>query len=172
MSQDTCGHSRFCIWRAGRKLGISPWALCIGVDNEGDPCGARAVTTLTVGDRELNPGQPFCKYHLGIIASALIELKEKAPKPKPRKADLRVAEGFVYFVRRGDLVKIGYSSDVRTRVRNLESMGGGGFDEVVVTPGDRAKEAGYHRQFKELRSTGEWFRCEGPIVAEMLRLSA
>ena len=174
MSQDPCGTSRDCVWRVGRKLGISPLAVCIGVDSEGDPCGARAMINLSSGDEDLSSPQPFCKLHLGIIVTAVLNLKGKLPdnppKYEPRAADLRAPGGFVYFVRRGDLVKIGYSTDIRTRLRNLELMGGSEFDEIVVSVGTRAQETKYHRQFAALRTTGEWFRCEPPIVAEMDRL--
>lgn len=162
MSEDTCGHSRNCVWRAGRKLNMSPSVMCIGVGKDGDPCGARAMTSLALGDDE--PMQPFCRFHLGLIATAL-EMKQL--ETARRKSD---GPGFVYFVRRDNRVKIGFTIQPQKRFRALEMMGGSRFDDIVVRPGSRSVEGEYHRRFADHRETGEWFSVCDEILVEMDRL--
>jgi len=63
------------------------------------------------------------------------------------------AESIVYYIRRGDLIKIG--STIRPRRRFTELVP----DEILaIEPGDRAQEVYRHNQFRHLRCGGEYFR--------------
>lgn len=82
--------------------------------------------------------------------------------------DEPAAGELVYYIRFGDRVKIGYSSNLAGRLRALPH------DEVLATePGTYALEAARHRQFRELRLTGEWFDHAEPLTShiETLRKS-
>ena len=68
----------------------------------------------------------------------------------------------VYYMRFGDRVKIGYSSNLARRLTAIPN------DELLATePGTRAVEAARHRQFRELRLTGEWFDHVEPLVGHI-----
>jgi hypothetical protein len=78
------------------------------------------------------------------------------------KAALRQdREGFVYYLRVGERLKIGYSVDVKRRMRAYPP----GSDLLAVEPGDRALETQRHRQFAGSRTDGrEWFRPTPDIL--------
>lgn len=61
-------------------------------------------------------------------------------------------QGYVYFARFGDRVKIGFTTNVKQR------MGGIPHDQVLgAVPGTMADEKRCHAAFAHLRITGEWF---------------
>lgn len=68
----------------------------------------------------------------------------------------------VYYARSGDLVKIGYTTDLRTRMRKLRP------DELLaVEPGGSLLEASRHREFSASRREGEWFSLTEDLVAHV-----
>lgn len=72
------------------------------------------------------------------------------------------AQGFVYFARSrlgGDLIKIGYSTNVEKR---MESIFG---DPLMVVPGGRELEKELHELFSYCRQEGEWFAPDPEILA-------
>lgn len=77
------------------------------------------------------------------------------PTPPKRIGGTRDAhQGFVYYIRRGAMVKIGTTVNLRQRMSDLRP------DEVLaVEPGSYAREAELHRLFQHLRVPGqrEWF---------------
>lgn len=65
----------------------------------------------------------------------------------------------IYFLERGDLIKIGFSADVRTRVLQLKtSAPPGEITFLGFMPGDREMEKHLHKKFAGQREYGEWFR--------------
>lgn len=76
------------------------------------------------------------------------------PDPKPNYNDASTP-GAVYFIRKGDLLKIGWTSNVAKRFGHLSP------DAVFhIEPGTRQDEANYHSMFHEhLREGREWFAC-------------
>lgn len=74
-------------------------------------------------------------------------------------------EPLVYFIRNGDRVKIGTSTNVRARIRRLALR-----PEYVVLlrPGGQGLERAFHAEFASLRDgTTEWFRYAG-VLAEFI----
>lgn len=68
--------------------------------------------------------------------------------------DRRERERVLYFIRFGDLVKIGITSNVARRLSELPH------DEVLgVMRGTYKDEAQWHDRFAEHHHQGEWFRC-------------
>ena len=70
-----------------------------------------------------------------------------------------------------DLVKVGITSDLRRRMRDLERAGGVRlviFAALMST--DRRSvakwESAIHARYAEQREQGEWFRISGPLLAE------
>lgn len=74
-------------------------------------------------------------------------------------------ESVVYYMRVGDRVKIGYTSNLKSRVAQVMP------EEVLATePGGRLMEGVRHRQFADLRVAREWFRLEGRLDQHIARL--
>lgn len=106
-----------------------------------------------------SPG-PLCGHHLmrayefaqGIVNANWREdwreiLGVTLPEPEPP------APSWVYFLRRGDRIKIGFTTDPATRFTVLRA------DEVLhVEPGDTGHERALHAMFAQHWITGEWFR--------------
>src|SRR5690242_15358709 len=69
-------------------------------------------------------------------------------------SDPRPEQGLVYFIRHGDRIKIGWTSNLKQRMANLPH------DEILGTvPGTMADEKRCHHAFAHLRANGrEWFR--------------
>jgi hypothetical protein len=91
---------------------------------------------------------------------------ETAVAQEPR-IDWRIPKGrhtpVVYFLRNGDRIKIGTTTDLRARVRRLSLRMD---DLALVIPGDRAVERKMHQTFRGLRvGNTEWFRSAEPLTA-------
>lgn len=68
----------------------------------------------------------------------------------------------VYYMRFGDRVKIGYTTNLAKRRQAVPN------DEVLaIEPGTFRTEAVRHRQFAELRITGEWFQYAEPLIGHI-----
>lgn len=68
---------------------------------------------------------------------------------------------FVYFIRLGPYVKIGTSSDVRSRIGALSLAPG---NLLAVVPGSFEVERATHRRFGRLRSFREWFYLQDELL--------
>lgn len=80
-------------------------------------------------------------------------------------------EAFVYYVRKGSLIKIGTTANYRPRMNGLKP------DEILaVEPGSYKLEARRHEEFAEDRCTtgtrAEWFRPSPPLLAHIAILRA
>jgi hypothetical protein len=69
----------------------------------------------------------------------------------------------IYFIYSAGLVKIGYSTDWRTRVDTVCRGCAEPAELLLVMTGDRKMEQQYHVLFSESREGGEWFRLEGNV---------
>lgn len=89
-----------------------------------------------------------------------------APAPTEPVVDWRIPRGrhsdVVYFLRNGDRIKIGTTTDLHARVRRLSLR----MDDVaLVLPGNRAVESQMHQTFRALRvGNTEWFRRAEPLT--------
>jgi hypothetical protein len=93
---------------------------------------------------------------------AYVEPPVVLPPPRPVPAPeptFKQPQGYVYFVRFSDRIKIGWSGNPASRFRNIPH------DEVLaVVPGSMQHEHQYHARFHYLRTGGEWFRAEPELV--------
>jgi hypothetical protein len=93
---------------------------------------------------------------------------------KPSKDDLewesmqRAPVGYVYFIRSGNLVKIGFSADVASRLTNIRVGCAMGARLVAAIPGTEDTETYFHKLFEGNKEHGEWFRIEG-LLADVLK---
>lgn len=68
-------------------------------------------------------------------------------------------KALVYYIRFGDRIKIGTTTNLANRLTALP------FDEVLaVEPGSHFLERSRHKQFAHLRIKGEWFRAEDELL--------
>lgn len=92
------------------------------------------------------------------------------PPPKNRlerllDSDKRNREGFIYFIACGDLVKIGFSRNVKMRMAELQTGSPHKLSLVHVERGKEQDERAFHRAFEQHRHSGEWFKFEGALKA-------
>lgn len=77
----------------------------------------------------------------------------------------KAQRAIVYYMRLGNLVKIGWTTNLDSRRADLNPQ------EVMATePGGREVERERHKQFADLRIHGEWFSLESPLVEWIDRL--
>lgn len=69
----------------------------------------------------------------------------------------------IYFIGYGDLVKIGFTEDLRARFAALQTMVPVPLTFIGHMPGDKAVEAHLHTLFADARSNGEWFSCTDKV---------
>lgn len=80
-------------------------------------------------------------------------------------ADVLDVGAVVYYMRIGNRVKIGCSTNLVTRLAAINP------EELMATePGDLGTERERHEEFAELRTHGEWFRLEGTLAAHITTL--
>lgn len=79
----------------------------------------------------------------------------------------------VYFIQAGEPdaqgfahVKIGFTTDVEKRLRQLQTASPAPLKVVARVIGTRAIEAFFHRMFAHRRVGGEWFRLRSDDIAE------
>jgi hypothetical protein len=65
--------------------------------------------------------------------------------------------GFIYVVRAGDRVKIGFSKDIKRRISELQTLFPDELELLLATPGSIVIEHSLHARFREFAVKGEWF---------------
>jgi len=80
---------------------------------------------------------------------------------QPSSADVR---GFTYFVRDGDVIKIGSSMRPRRRLNALQTGIARQLEILAIVDMAVADEMTVHQQFAHLRIRGEWFRAEADLI--------
>lgn len=73
--------------------------------------------------------------------------------------------GFIYAIRCGDFVKLGYATDVFKRRSQIGLANPLPVTLIGYSRGSRADEIAIHREFTPWRVRGEWFQFVGPIAA-------
>lgn len=78
-------------------------------------------------------------------------------------------DGYVYFLRGANEVKIGWSRNLSQRLEKLRN--GNAFPVFIckVLPGTRATERRFHKRFAEYRIRGEWFDLRGSLAKYLER---
>lgn len=71
----------------------------------------------------------------------------------------------IYYMRIGNRVKIGWSTNLPGRLATINPE-----ELMAVEPGGRAVECHRHAEFSYLRTHGEWFRLASPLVEHIASL--
>lgn len=76
-------------------------------------------------------------------------------------------DGYVYFLfaPRAQRIKIGFTKNVDSRIKALQTASSEPLDLLVVTRGSKAHEKLYHVVFTERRDHGEWFIADERLLA-------
>lgn len=82
--------------------------------------------------------------------------RPKSARPKPT--------GHVYFLRAGNTVKIGFSTNLSERLRNIRTGCPEKVRLVKVVAGTMKTERMYHDRYAEYRLDGEWFDLRGRLA--------
>jgi hypothetical protein len=83
------------------------------------------------------------------------------------EAEEEAGPSFVYFARRDtdDAIKIGFSRDVRRRMRSIRALLKVRVVALAYMPGTMMDEREFHRRFAVHRLDGEWFSPAPEILA-------
>jgi hypothetical protein len=88
--------------------------------------------------------------------------RKAAPLPAPKGE-------FVYFLRVGDRIKIGRSTNPGNRVSALRSSVPARIESFIVVRGSPADEKRLHVFLRRFRTNGEWFKASQVVISTMLR---
>ena len=94
---------------------------------------------------------------------------EAAPKPSLPKGVEREREGYVYFFRAGNTVKIGFSTNLVQRSRQLQTACSERAFMAKFVKGTAFTERHFHERFAEYRINGEWFDLRGRLAKYLER---
>lgn len=97
-------------------------------------------------------------------------IEQEAARPAPRqhakpahhrrpRATSPTGTAVVYYMRLGNRVKIGTTTNLATRMASINPE-----EVLALEPGGHALEHLRHRQFADLRTKGEWFKYQGKLV--------
>lgn len=85
------------------------------------------------------------------------------------KAKATNHSGFVYFLRSGDRLKIGFSRDPVKRLTALRTSMSHSIETIAVVRGTEREERSLHWQLRTYRRNGEWFECHPSVMEVMIR---
>jgi hypothetical protein len=98
-----------------------------------------------------------------VMRTYVADLQSRFSPPAPVKRGIR--HGHIYFIRFGDRVKIGYSTDPASRIRVLPH------EEVIgVIRGTRADERAWHDLLADFHVVGEWFTATPEVLASLAQV--
>lgn len=156
-----------------RPLGSGPrpgvrvsaaYRVCIGNDNycPNDPVPDGPVALCPKHLREVYAfAQDMVSQRWDAAVREYVGTLHDKFKPPPSVLR-RPRQGYVYFIRLGDRVKIGFSEVPASQLKNLPH------EEVIgIVPGTREDEQTWHRLLADFRVTGEWFRAEPEVLAAL-----
>lgn len=139
----------------------------------GRPSDATVLTGIGLGRAQLKRDQVWAaredaKLALVSKLSPLArDLHARYPHGTPESTEEAAAASVVYYIRKGDLVKVGTTTNFRRRMSILKP------DEILaVEPGAYTLEKQMHRRFRAFRVPGmsEWFRMNGAIRQHVKRV--
>lgn len=92
------------------------------------------------------------------------------PSSKAVVDDRKPLDHKVYFIKRGNHVKIGTSCRLNTRLSTLRTSTPHPLVLIGVIDGDTKVESAMHQRFAKYRVRGEWFKLEGALAKYVAKL--
>lgn len=130
----------------------------------------RAAKTLI--EFGYDPKDPDVARRAIVVGRARYKVSQERNAAKSQKSKEAHAEivnldapELVYYMRIGDRVKIGWTTNLPERISSINPE-----EFMTAEPGTRLKEKERHQQFASLHSHGEWFRLEQPLVGHIKKL--
>lgn len=106
----------------------------------------------------------YVKQRLAQIqAEVLAEIAARPPEPLPKHVE-PAPTGYVYFLRTGNAVKIGFSTNPGRRMKSIQTGCPEPARLVKVVRGRPWTEKKFHARFAEYRTGGEWFDLRGRLA--------
>lgn len=96
----------------------------------------------------------------------------QSTRPAPESRAPEPILSGVYFIRSGDLVKIGTSIDVHRRLAALRTSSPMPMELLVVASGSYVEEKSVHQRFAHLRQHGEWFTAAPELLGFVAQIAA
>lgn len=96
-------------------------------------------------------------FAVGYRYCSLCHSNYKASRKNKKSRERNYKLSHVYFVQSGDLIKIGYTEDLPSRISNLQVNNPTIVQVLKTIPGGYKEEQQLHVKFAHLNKTGEWF---------------
>lgn len=171
-------------WRADRQReartqrGID-WSVCL-VPGCGKSLLLWGSNPHPEDRRDVSMELPLCYDHQAVVwrmcityyadkpefAERVADVNERIAAREQREADaekhafMQRQDGMLYFIRLGDLVKVGWTRDLRSRLKSY----GASASLLVAYPGTRDDETTLHRQLRPALAKGrEWYH-DGDVI--------
>lgn len=108
---------------------------------------------------ELNPRQlgATCMNEDRTCANPGTNLTQRRSRSVPR--------GYVYFIRAGDRIKIGFSRTPNIRLKTLQTGNGERLELLKVIPGSYDLESSLQADFRQFKTIGDWFQANPELLA-------
>jgi hypothetical protein len=155
----------------GRGVDVFDLTTCIALDERGRDCRADPMEDAPI---------PLCRRHMRIAYLHYADTLRFHTDPTPEEIadierdpgvhalglNLRGRDPVVYYIKIGNHIKIGYTTDLATRMAALQP------DHIFGTErGDRDLERQRHEQFAHLRSKGrEYFDPADDLMAHIIEV--
>jgi len=115
-----------------------------------------------VAERAIEVGRKMHEESPALRAERLVK---EAARGRYRLEGTNPGHEVVYYVRIGNRVKIGWSTNLPSRLAAINPE-----EVMVIEPGGRELEKARHGQFRALRTHGEWFKLEEPLTGHIEEL--
>jgi hypothetical protein len=162
LSAVVTGALAWAVWMRTQLLPPEEQAVIDKLIVEQEVQQTRAVREAQQRRREQRFQRAVTRYQGSAEAAIPAPRRPAEPEPFPWPIPEGKHRPYVYFVRNGDRVKIGTSTNVRNRISSLSLRTS---DIVLLLLGDRHGEQGLHRKFADLRiGNTEWFHYTGAVT--------
>lgn len=155
----------FTIDEAAEKLGVSPARLRMDVRDGLIPfvavgTGTRRQKRMIRSDdlQALMPKPEEVVDFAAVRSERKLQAIDAAYRDKP-------SDGFVYFIRRREFVKIGFSQNPRQRLRQLSIATADKLELACAVRGSIRQEKLLHHKLARWRHSGEWFNLTDDVRA-------
>ncbi|WP_157227735.1 GIY-YIG nuclease family protein [Nocardia asiatica] len=131
-----------------------------------------ALCTVSVSYRFLDANVLLCQDHALLTWAAVQAMQEDSQIPKGLpplpKADPQTS-GYVYYLRIGDRVKIGHTTDLDRRLATYPPT----MEVLKIRKGGRQLERDEHSRFSPWRTDGrEWFEANAEVLKRIAEIDS
>lgn len=157
--------------RAARRSGNSSWTPVEKELQRIRRVYERALREIAAAEAKLSGVvAPLTKSQRAFAGAELVCIREEYFPTRRRTA----GADQIYFIQSGPggPIKIGWTKNVRRRLRALQTSSAARLEILAVCDGDKRLEAELHRRLAAYRQEGEWFIDCAEVRALMSRLTA